>query len=168
MTACTESDCGGAIAADGYCNTCGAKPDPAGAASSRTGWPGTAASPGATASPGTAASPGAASAAAATSPPASQPHAHPPPAHRSGEAGGPSIGSVCGRNGCTGTVAADGYCDTCGLAPATESAGGSAGSGDSGSGAAAAAPAAMIADPVSHEAVSWGAPPRAPRAYFKR
>ena len=122
MTACTEIDCGGAIAADGYCNTCGVKPDPAGAASPASG------------------------SGAASSQPLSQPHAHPPPDHRSGEASGPSIGSVCGRNGCTGTVAADGYCDTCGLAPATASPDGSAG--------AAGAPAAMIADPVSHEAVS--------------
>ena len=29
-------------------------------------------------------------------------------------------GSVCGRDGCVGTIAADGYCDTCGLAADTQ------------------------------------------------
>ncbi len=36
--------------------------------------------------------------------------------------GGPTVrppGSACGRNGCVGSIATDGYCDTCGLAAAS-------------------------------------------------
>ncbi|MEL7155801.1 MAG: tetratricopeptide repeat protein, partial [Actinomycetota bacterium] len=81
MTTCTESGCGGTIAADGYCDTCGVKP--------ATG-------------PGPAAT--GAGGGAVAAPPVSA---------------GPVVGGPCGRNGCGGTVAADGYCDTCGLAIAS-------------------------------------------------
>ncbi len=90
MSACIEPGCGGAIAADGYCDTCGVKA-------------------------------GASAPAAVASPAA-------PAAHAAGGGGngpGPVIGGVCGRDGCTGTIAADGYCDTCGLAVASSGGGSS-------------------------------------------
>ncbi len=96
VAACPEPDCGGAIAADGYCDTCGVK---------YQGGPAPAAAP-------------------RVSAPAS-----PPPPPGSSAAAIPA-GSVCGRDGCVGTIAADGYCDTCGLAA------------DAGVGAAAAVVAA--------------------------
>lgn len=107
MTACNAtSGCVGAVAADGYCDTCGAKPKP-----------------------------GAAPAAA------SHAHAHlpPPPAPATGGAG-----QACTQAGCAGTVASDGYCNTCGLAAAPASApaaGSPAGSGAVVTIAAPAAPA---------------------------
>ena len=100
---CPESGCGGSIAADGYCDTCGVKyqtPAPSGASPSVT-------------------------------PPPSSP---PPPSPAPKQAG-----AVCGRDGCVGTIAADGYCDTCGLAA------------DS-AGAAAAAAAATASGPGSASA----------------
>ena len=87
--ACTESGCSGNIAADGYCDTCGSK---AGAA---VGAPTAGTAPG-----GGSAIPSSAGSAAEPSTP-----------HKS-----LTVGSVCGRHGCTGSIAADGYCDTCGLA----------------------------------------------------
>ncbi len=93
---CPEADCGGAIAPDGYCDTCGVKYEGGAPAATVPAVPGVGSAPSPSPSPGTT----------------------PPPA-----------GSVCGRDGCVGTVAADGYCDTCGLAA------------DSGSGAAAVAAA---------------------------
>ncbi len=81
--ACTEPGCSGSIAADGYCDTCGAKAtlsQPAGAAT-----------PSATSSPSPSVGP-------------------------AGRTADRAPGSVCGRDGCSGTIAGDGYCDTCGLA----------------------------------------------------
>ncbi|MCP4227322.1 MAG: protein kinase, partial [Actinomycetia bacterium] len=92
MTTCTETDCGGTIATDGYCDTCGAKATLTGAAPSG---------------------------------PSAQPSV--PGAPSAGTAAGPVIGGSCGRGGCTGTIASDGYCDTCGLAVASSGGPGSAG-----------------------------------------
>ena len=87
MTTCTETGCGGTIAADGYCDTCGTK------------------------------------AASAASAPSSPPPGSSDPAHSAApqpptgqQSSSPAVGGTCGRDGCTGTIAADGYCDTCGLA----------------------------------------------------
>ena len=94
MSSCAEPGCGGRIAADGYCDTCGTKPAPAGA-TNPSGTTGSAPPP--VAAP-------------------SAPSAPPPPI-------GTAVGQHCGRDGCTGTIAADGYCDTCGMAAAARTAG---------------------------------------------
>ncbi|MEM7325327.1 MAG: tetratricopeptide repeat protein [Actinomycetota bacterium] len=131
MTACTESGCGGAILADGYCNTCGVK---GGAPAARPSGAGAEASNGAAA----ATAPGAGPPPALRTP---TPQAPGPPAAAagggslggSGASGSSSagsaervpvrpVGSACGRDGCAGHIASDGYCDTCGLA--ADSAGG--------------------------------------------
>jgi serine/threonine-protein kinase PknG len=78
MSACTRDDCGGTIATDGYCDTCGYAATPAPSAPS--------------------------------SPP-------PPVASPSTPPGPTSIGAVCTESGCRGAIAADGYCDTCGIQP---------------------------------------------------
>lgn len=83
---CAEPDCGGSIAADGYCDTCGSLPE-------------TASAPGSTAAPSVPTVPAAVGQAAAA----------------------PVVGGLCGRGGCDGTIAADGYCDTCGLAASPSS-----------------------------------------------
>lgn len=49
------------------------------------------------------------------------------------------IGSVCGRNGCTGTISSDSYCDTCGLSASAAGAPVAAGASNVGSSAAASA-----------------------------
>ena len=124
MTACTEAGCTGAILADGYCNTCGAKAAPAGsnqhaghAAASPAGAPPAASSPDQEAAPpAPAVSESAASPADVTpqAPAAEEPAVQRVPAR--------PVGAACGRDGCSGTIAADSYCDTCGLA--AESSGG--------------------------------------------
>ncbi len=117
MTACTEIDCGGTIAPDGYCDTCGVKPS---AAPDR----GT----GGAAPPTDDGSPAGNGASDNTARPA---------------------GSLCGRDGCTGAIAADGYCDTCGLAA------------DSAGGRVRAAPVLANLDPDS-DAIPSIAVPTAP------
>lgn len=102
---CTEVGCGGTIAADGYCDTCGMAQKAA-----------------APAPP-----------AAAPSPPAAAPS---PPAAAPSKVNMSLVGTAC-STGCGGTILADGYCNTCGLAA-------------SASPAAPAAPAAAAAAaPVS-------------------
>ncbi len=120
MTTCTEAGCGGTIAADGYCDTCGTKPTTA----------------------------------AGSGPPLAA------PAPRAGLAGDPAAGSLvggsCGEPGCTGTIAADGYCDTCGTKPGsapditngsagTSAAAAAAASGSTGGAGAATQPAPSAA-----------------------
>ena len=82
---CTEAGCGGTIASDGYCDTCGTKPD----ATATTNGGSAAAVP------------------SVQTAPASRPDAFDPAA---------LAGTSCGRGGCDGSIAGDGYCDTCGLA----------------------------------------------------
>ena len=91
-TACTREDCGGTILADGYCNTCGYAPkqSPAPAPSAPAAAP------------------------SATVPPPAPAAASPSP--------GPVVveaGSSCVDPTCSGAIAADGYCDTCGLQPSS-------------------------------------------------
>ncbi len=104
---CPESGCDGAIAPDGYCNTCGAKYE--------------------------------GPSAAAPPPPAGTPAHRPPPPAAAAAVVKPT-GAVCGRDGCAGTIAADGYCDTCGLA-ADSTAGSAAVAAAGGTAPAASAPA---------------------------
>lgn len=110
MIACTEAGCTGAIAADGYCDTCGvkhvAKPKPQPAPPPATPAPAAASSPSSSSPP----SSSSASAAATSYRSASIADADAEPGT------GRPVGGVCGRNSCAGTIAADGYCDTCGLA----------------------------------------------------
>ena len=75
---CTASGCGGAIAADGYCNTCGLQP---------------------------------------AAPPAGSP-AGGRHQHSHGAQAVVAAGAACTESGCGGAIAADGYCNTCGLQPA--------------------------------------------------
>ena len=99
MSACTRTSCGGSIAADGYCNTCGYAGTP----------------------PSTPPAP------APPTPAAARPAPPPPPAGRSVPRSAPqhihapaassATGPSCNERGCGGTVAADGYCDTCGMQP---------------------------------------------------
>ena len=103
---CPEPGCDGAIAPDGYCDTCGVKYEGSAVA--------TPARP------------------APVSPSA-------PPGSTAATSAPKSAGSVCGRDGCIGTIAADGYCDTCGLAADT-----------------AAGSAAVVAAGVSIPATSSG------------
>ena len=91
MSACSEVGCTGTIAGDGYCDTCGSKPS----------------APAASAGP-------AAAAASPGGPSASAPVAA--PAVDAGGESGLAVGAICGRSGCIGSIAADNYCDTCGLA----------------------------------------------------
>ncbi len=124
MTACTEAGCTGTIAADGYCDTCGVKPSPrsttpagagAGAGSGLDALPPPQAkTSGAQAG---AAGPGTEGLASASRPEPSGPVAasEPAPAPASTGPARPA-GSACGRDGCVGTIAPDGYCDICGLA----------------------------------------------------
>ncbi len=116
MTACTEIDCGGTIASDGYCDTCGAKPS---AAAQQ------AAAPPAPQHRQQQAQPVAQQELAeSVAPPSSGPPVGSPEASSGGDGGyDPSqppvsrpTGSLCGRDACTGAIASDGYCDTCGLA----------------------------------------------------
>ncbi len=117
MTACTEIDCGGTIAADGYCNTCGAKPAAVSAQAPppqhrAPEQPAQAAAEAAQAGPG-------AQAGQQTPAPVAEAAPGSPPAHEHGVVDDPvsrPAGSGCGRDGCLGTIASDGYCDTCGLA----------------------------------------------------
>ncbi|MDH3683767.1 MAG: hypothetical protein OEV40_27915, partial [Acidimicrobiia bacterium] len=89
---CTEAGCGGTIASDGYCDTCGTKPDTVSSTTApATAAPATGPVPGA----GVDGVDGAEHAAARAS---------------------LAVGAVCGRGGCVGSIAADGYCDSCGLA----------------------------------------------------
>jgi len=150
MTSCTEAGCGGAVAADGYCDTCGAKPAPAFtvATPSIPSTPGPA--PGGAPGPATAAGgiPGQTGSGLRASRQGGPGQGVPPPGSPSGDqastadgvdpgsppvpgiaspsqsvpaapAGGHEVGRVCGRDGCDGAIAADGYCDTCGLAAAS-------------------------------------------------
>ena len=91
MSACTQAGCDGSIAVDRYCDTCGYAGVASAAASSPPPPPGTATptSP----SPGTRVWTSGVAAARA--------------------------GAACAESGCEGSVAADGYCDTCGLQPST-------------------------------------------------
>ena len=129
MTACTEPGCTGTIAGDGYCDTCGSKHDPQAAptpSSGGVGAVGSVAAPPSTQSPesipgggdGSAAAPAVAAPPLAPAPEAGA--AISPSAGRS-VAAPPSrpAGSACGRDGCIGTIAPDGYCDICGLAAAS-------------------------------------------------
>ncbi len=80
--ACSEPNCGGSVAVDGYCDTCGVKAS--------------------TVQP---------------APPPPKPSASPSPSAAPTASAVPlSIGAACGRDGCTGSISNDGYCDTCGLA----------------------------------------------------
>ncbi len=120
MSACTRESCGGQIAADGYCNTCGYA---------------------GTHTPSTSAAPARPAALAPPPPPGSSAVRQPPPppgrsaspanagSAQTNAAGTPS-GVSCTELGCGGHIATDGYCDTCGLQPkvvaASTPAGGSA------------------------------------------
>jgi len=84
MTLCHQPGCGGTIAADGYCDTCGF----------------------ATSHQPAAPAPAAPAPAPPTSPPPPRPIGGPVAAGK----------TLCRQAGCGGSIAADGYCDTCGLA----------------------------------------------------
>ena len=93
MSACTQSGCGGTVLADGYCDTCGYA---------------------ATSQPASPAAPSAGSAPSAHAVPST-----PPPPSAAAHQIAPDIslvGNVCTEAGCGGTILADGYCNTCGLA----------------------------------------------------
>lgn len=120
---CTQPGCGGLIDADDYCDTCGMRPS---ATTSPAPAPGAALA-------------GGASGPVAASAPGPQPVTKAP-------------GAICGRDGCSGTISADGYCDTCGLSG--QSAGGvpvaaGSGSGDAVSGGAGAGSLPSIAVPTA-------------------
>ena len=102
MSACTRIGCGGHILSDGYCDTCG-----------YAGQPSAAAPPAHTSPP---------------PPPAAPQSVPPPPAPARPTAPGPPppgsvpasrAGQSCTDTTCSGSIAADGYCDTCGLQPST-------------------------------------------------
>ena len=100
MSACTRSGCGGSIASDGYCDTCGYVGEVAAAPTAAPAAPAVPPPPG----PGLAASP----------PP---PVWHEPGAAVPASAPAASAGVTCTDPTCGGHVASDGYCDTCGLQP---------------------------------------------------
>jgi len=125
-SACTEAGCGGKISGDGYCDTCGIAHKPA--------------------------------AAVASAPPAA---AHNHAQQNQARAASPQknyslIGNRCTESGCGGTIAGDGYCNTCGLVakqptPATPTAAEATPAGTSGSpsGVGPAPTSVTIAAPVA-------------------
>ncbi len=98
--ACTQPSCDGSIDADGYCDTCGMKVSSGGASAGVT-------KPASPPGPGSG---------VAVNRQAGNAVASPTPRQAK------SPGAICGRDGCSGTIIADGYCDTCGLS--AQSAGG--------------------------------------------
>ena len=146
MSQCTRASCDGSIASDGYCDTCGyvgtapvASEAPATSeapAVQSNAVPASAVVPppppppaGSTAQPpppGQGAPTAPAPSAHSHSPPATPApsgHTHNPPAQ------GDTSGASCTAAGCGGQIAADGYCDTCGLQPSTSPASGAASPG---------------------------------------
>ena len=160
MSSCTQPGCSGTIAADGYCDTCGVKA-PAAAASRPAPAPGPVAgsrlAPGPPTGPSGPSGSGGPSGSSGSSGPSGSsgssgpvaPTALPPAVATAAPTalGGPAAasGRVCGRDGCAGTIAADGYCDTCGLSVAPTSHRSSPGSGPAtgGNGHAGDAPPAV-------------------------
>jgi serine/threonine-protein kinase PknG len=117
MTTCTLPGCGGAVAADGYCDTCGAKASSASGAAEAPPAGGPCAEPGCG---GTIAADGycdtCGMASSSVVPAVARPAA-PGGAVAAPPVGGPADpGGRCQQPGCDGTVAVDGYCDTCGMA----------------------------------------------------
>ena len=129
---CPEAGCGGTVAPDGYCDTCGVKYEPSAGTAAPVSQAGAAAS---------VSQIGAAASVSQSS------GGSPPPA-----ASSPArvAGAVCGRDGCIGTIAADGYCDTCGLAA------------DSSAGSAAVEAAGGSATPIPTGGIPSGSPGAAP------
>jgi serine/threonine-protein kinase PknG len=119
---CGEPGCTGTIAADGYCDTCGARYQ-ANAAGTGSG---NGAAKGAGGSDAGGAGGSIAGGLSAAAAPSVSTRSTP-------------VGSICGRDGCVGTIAADGYCDVCGLAAA------SPGHGSGGSAPAAAGGSVSVA-----------------------
>ncbi len=116
MSSCSlTAGCTGSYASDGYCDTCGAK------------------APSSAAAPAVAAAPSNAQTVA-------------PAARVSAPSVAPvAAGTACSQAGCGGTVEADGYCNTCGLAghgPMSTASSGSAGAASAASAASLAAPTA--------------------------
>ena len=107
MSLCMRSGCGGHIAGDGYCDTCG--------------YAGTSAPSSAPAAPP-------APPVSAVSAPAAQFPPPPPPSTAAPAVPRPSVqaGASCNEFGCDGTIASDGYCDTCGMQYSEPSSNGSA------------------------------------------
>ncbi|MEM7275156.1 MAG: tetratricopeptide repeat protein [Actinomycetota bacterium] len=105
MTACLQPGCGGMIDMDGYCDVCGIKqlPEEQAPAASSSSVAASAAQSAAAVASATAVDQGGSGAGVAADPPSSPVSARP-------------VGTPCGRDGCSGTIAADNYCDTCGLA----------------------------------------------------
>ncbi len=134
MNACTRAGCDGHIAADGYCNTCGY------AGTHSTLSPVAAHAPPPPAPGATPSSPSV----APLRPPA------PAPAAAAGAAGvahaATHAGSACTESGCGGTIASDGYCNTCGLQPSQTP---TPAAGSSGSPETATTATATIAVPQS-------------------
>ena len=121
-SSCAEPGCGGTIAPDGYCDTCGTKAEPA-VAASPAGASGSGFGPG---------------------PAPSTAHVTGPPSAGGSGAGAArsapvTPGSTCPQSGCGGTIAADGYCDTCGMAADASGAVAAAAAAVSGAGAVSAA-----------------------------
>lgn len=104
MSACTRPSCGGSIAADGYCNTCGYAGSPAAPAT-----PAPVAPSGIVAAPPPPAPP---------PPPQGLPVQSAPPLPTAAPTPPPlATGPLCAEVGCGGSIAADGYCNTCGIQP---------------------------------------------------
>ncbi len=96
MTACTRIGCDGAIAADGYCDTCGYAAEKQSMPPSQPPPPAGAPVP---------------------APPLPPPMSAATPAAATPSA---SMGVTCKEAGCGGQIASDGYCDTCGIQPSSE------------------------------------------------
>ncbi len=127
---CSESGCGGTVLADGYCDTCGTKSSAAantpsvgsvasGTVCNQPGCGGTVSADGycdtcGSKQGGASASPSVASSSVASPNVASSSSSGSSPANLAG--------STCAQPGCGGTVSADGYCDTCGMAASTNTA----------------------------------------------
>ena len=115
MSACTRIGCGGDILADGYCDTCGYAGQSGAATASVPSAP--------PVKPPPPRSFGQPDVFAAVPPP---PTAPPPP--KAPVRVGASVhhqvehGPSCSDATCSGSIAADGYCDTCGLQPSSKSA----------------------------------------------
>ncbi|MFT7474989.1 MAG: serine/threonine-protein kinase PknG [Verrucomicrobiales bacterium] len=118
MSACTRDDCGGTIATDGYCDTCGYAAAPA-----------------------------------PTSPPPPPPSSSPSPRSPARESRA-SRGAVCTESGCGGTIAADGYCDTCGIQPTRSHGHAHAGAAPTGSSTTATATIAAPEAPATSKRIA--------------
>ena len=185
MSACTRSGCGGSIAADGYCNTCGYAGVPAAPSASAPPPPsGVHRQPPPPGSSGLGPAPLPRVAPAPASEPAglactalgcdghiaadgycntcglqsSESAKSPAPAHEHGGKVAAVAGGACTAPGCDGQIAGDGYCNTCGLQPAAQPAAADSGEAPGTSSTAHATIAAPVAPETSRRLISSGTP----------